>query len=758
MEINIRRDYLEIDGQPRFIYGGDLNYCRMRRRAWRDRIRKMRAAGMNTVTFYCTWLYHEPREGEWDFSGDLDLGAFMDAIHAEGMFSVPRIGPFVHGEMRNGGLPQWLFDKLGNKVRTNDPSYLELSGKWCDKVLEIVAPRLITRGGRAILIQLENELGSAGSKGDDVHRGSEESEERGAHIMFYNAFLKKYNIDIPVIDINKPYPGKEDLPLVDTGGAYPVNCFGSDGEMWPVSLNWWREHKRPKISIETTGGMFVRYYDWPAYKNSGTFQGPIVRHEIIESTMLSHLAEGYNGVNLFVFTDSEYPDGTAERMLPQKTYNFQAPLTVAGNLRESYKVVKRLGWFLRSFEREFVTSQPHESWAKAISCGIPHPGVDTGNNDLFEGYHKEADKTEGENPFRHMRKVAAHGRVNKGLNLSESNFLIMLNTRNHGASWLRDIRVETNPRGIPCEVQQEYPKRAQMELAPQENKIMPFFVKLAPRHFLEYSTATLLDRRPFGNGVQVILHARADATVETRLIMPARCPHRSRNGSLVNWESPCAASIIGVPSNGMEIVTFDSEVPLRYVLMSTERAGEVWDVASPAGDLVASSNLRIVESAVKGRKTVARLQAAERDFTLHLLAPSKPSLKGRLAQLTEEYDPTFGSYKATGSIDMRTPEIVFRKRHEGTTVIWEADVAPEMIDDAHADLCLLARHDGGVSYAYLNGQLIGDHAYGRFVDWEIHLKDHLVRAGTLRLVFEDAHRVEVEARPIVELGVEIEWE
>jgi hypothetical protein len=91
----------------------------------------------------------------------------------------------------------------------------------------------------------------------------------------------------------------------------------------------------------------------------------------------------------------------------------------------------------------------------------------------------------------------------------------MRNVKNHGTHWLRDVRVLTNSAKLACEVHQEYPKRVQMELPPGTTKIMPFFVRVAPKTFLEYSTATLLDRRQFGDSVQVIAFATLDETIET---------------------------------------------------------------------------------------------------------------------------------------------------------------------------------------------------------------------------------------------------
>lgn len=219
----------------------------------------------------------------------------------------------------------------------------------------------------------------------------------------------------------------------------------------------------------------------------------------------------------YVFVDGQHCDEGEERMLPARDMNFQAPITVVGSLRESYRVVKRTGWFLRAFGQEMLGSQPNASWVSAASYGRAHPARE-GTGDLFEGYHQEAEPVPDH--LRHVRKVECLGRATRGLNLSESNFAFLLNTKVHGSQWQRDIRLLTNPTGIPCEVWQEYPKLIQMGLPAQRNKCLPFFIRLAPRTFLEYSTAELLDRRPFGKGVQVILHADADEMTETSLVLP----------------------------------------------------------------------------------------------------------------------------------------------------------------------------------------------------------------------------------------------
>lgn len=47
------------------IYSGAFHYFRVPRAYWRDRLRKMRAAGLNAVETYIPWNLHEPHSGKF---------------------------------------------------------------------------------------------------------------------------------------------------------------------------------------------------------------------------------------------------------------------------------------------------------------------------------------------------------------------------------------------------------------------------------------------------------------------------------------------------------------------------------------------------------------------------------------------------------------------------------------------------------------------------------------------------------------------
>ena len=124
---------------------------------WRDRLLRLKRAGFNTVETYAFWNFHEPRENEWDFTGDKDFGAFLSTAQEVGLYAIVRVGPYVCAEWDSGGYPLWLKFKPPFKVRTADPAFLAWNDHWYDKILPIVAAHQIHKGGNVILVQLENE-------------------------------------------------------------------------------------------------------------------------------------------------------------------------------------------------------------------------------------------------------------------------------------------------------------------------------------------------------------------------------------------------------------------------------------------------------------------------------------------------------------------------------------------------------------------------------------------------------------------------
>ncbi|KAB7503455.1 Beta-galactosidase [Armadillidium nasatum] len=68
------------------------------RNDWRDRLRKLRYAGFDTVETYIEWASHEPEPGVYNFEGGLDLLSFLTIANEEGLLAILRPGPYIDAE------------------------------------------------------------------------------------------------------------------------------------------------------------------------------------------------------------------------------------------------------------------------------------------------------------------------------------------------------------------------------------------------------------------------------------------------------------------------------------------------------------------------------------------------------------------------------------------------------------------------------------------------------------------------------------
>ncbi|MDI6101049.1 beta-galactosidase [Actinoplanes sp. NEAU-A12] len=151
--LSLTNRYLSRDGVPVIPVSGELHYSRVPRDRWAERLRQMKAGGVTVVASYVFWLHHCPARGETRFDGNLDVAAFIDLVTETGLDMVLRIGPWCHGEARNGGFPDWV-QHAPVRHRTDDPAYLALVTEWFGQI----GAALGSSGAKLLGIQLENEL------------------------------------------------------------------------------------------------------------------------------------------------------------------------------------------------------------------------------------------------------------------------------------------------------------------------------------------------------------------------------------------------------------------------------------------------------------------------------------------------------------------------------------------------------------------------------------------------------------------------
>ena len=243
----VARGQFSFDGRPYQILSGEMHYPRVPRAYWRDRFRKARAMGLNTITTYVFWNLHEPRPGVYDFRGQNDIAEYIREAQQEGLNVILRPGPYVCAEWDLGGYPSWLLKDRTLVLRSTDPKYIAAMNTWFTRLARELSPLLLHNGGPIIAIQVENEYGSFGD--DHAYMESVKSSLLKSGLAAPDTLL--YTADGPEQVPNGSLP---ELPAVinfGTGDARqgfatlkklrPQGPFMT-GEYWAGWFDHWGEH------------------------------------------------------------------------------------------------------------------------------------------------------------------------------------------------------------------------------------------------------------------------------------------------------------------------------------------------------------------------------------------------------------------------------------------------------------------------------------------------------------------------------------
>ncbi len=367
VEINANSRYLTRDGKPWVPVMGEFHYSRYPREQWEEELLKVKAGGIDIVATYIFWIHHEEVEREWDWSGNRNLRAFTELCHKHSLLVIARLGPWAHGEARNGGLPDWLLKKCGEEVRKDIEPYLSEARRLYAQIFTQLQGLLWRDGGPVIGVQLENEL----TRGAD-------------HILTLKKMAREIGFDVPLYTMTgwmtAQVPQDEVIPLF---GGYADAFWISQTTEWERKS---RQHYHftqvrddATIGIDVAGGKLgsgdaesaLERYPYVTCELGGGMAISYTRRPVIEGDDTAALAmvkigSGSNLPGYYMYQGGANPPGILSTLqetkatgypndLPVFNYDFQAPLRQYGQRGPAYNVLRVLHLFLHDFGSDLAT-------------------------------------------------------------------------------------------------------------------------------------------------------------------------------------------------------------------------------------------------------------------------------------------------------------------------------------------------------------------------------------------------------------------
>ncbi|KAB2623580.1 beta-galactosidase 15-like [Pyrus ussuriensis x Pyrus communis] len=249
---------LKIDDERRIVISGSIHYPRSTPEMWPLLIQKAKHGGLNAIETYVFWNAHEP----------LRL-RFIKAIQETGLYAVLRIGPYVCAEWNYGGLPVWLHNIPGIKLRTNNPVFEREMANFTTLIVDMMKHEKLfaSQGGPIIVAQVWDE-------------GKQD-------LQWCAGLAESFKIEVPWI-VRQENDAPQ--PMIDTCNGWYCDQFqpahNNSPRMWTENWTGWYKGwgmQDPHRTAEDLafsvarffqlGGTFQNYYMYHGGTNFGRVAG-----------------------------------------------------------------------------------------------------------------------------------------------------------------------------------------------------------------------------------------------------------------------------------------------------------------------------------------------------------------------------------------------------------------------------------------------------------------------------------------------------
>lgn len=300
-----------INGQRIFVASAGMEYARVPQALWADRLMRFKRAGFNCVELYVFWNYHETLSGQFNFTNNQNLDAYLKLAKSMGFYAIVRAGPYSCAEWDSGGFPTFLRFVPNLQVRTANTPYEQAVTAWFNQMLPIVINNQIDRGGNVILVQLENEHPSGwGTSG------------------LSNAYFQYLQSTALAAGLEVPYFFSGLHHSATPAGSTPWSSSGRTSPWFTTEFwcNWFTDYGETTSTVSSKDLATWRII---AYGGNGY-----------------NYYMGHGGSNFNYFNCSAVGS----------SYDYGAGVGEAGDLRPQYYKYKRAAWFARSFQSILETS------------------------------------------------------------------------------------------------------------------------------------------------------------------------------------------------------------------------------------------------------------------------------------------------------------------------------------------------------------------------------------------------------------------